>query len=257
MKKKAIKMSIILMLTLVFTLILTWWFSLTPLIGRDEIEKRLDRALSVDFEFVSSERKKNPHNKRSMIQYTYKDRNGLEFTVKSYKTKYYFYASDTGFWWYNGIGCDYKEMFMAQYKSHMIELCGNMWPENVGEHATTPHINIYRYEQLVEVADIIAEIYAEIPRYPVNESEYRRLFDYTSSAFEGFIVWFRFGEDSTVLGIFDDLPYKNTNTPKSDYFLEKMEKGLADAIRRYPNIKDYIDMDALPQRVLDMAGDEG
>ena len=252
MKKRSIIIGIIML-----SLILTWWFSLTPLIGRSEIERRLDRVLTVDYEFVSSERKKNRLDKRSMVQYTYRDTNGVEFTIDSYKKRYSFYASDTDFWWYNNVSCNYKEMFMAQYESYVMELFGNMLDKRHNEYSTTYPINIYSYEQLVETADIIAEIYAEIPRYPVNESEYRRLFGDTYFAFEGFIVRFRFGEDSKSLGTFTDLPYKNTNTPKSDYFLEEMEKDLADAIRRYPNIKDYIDMDALPQRVLDMAGDEG
>ena len=253
MAKKVIIVSIIVVWLLVFALILTWWFGLTPTVGRSGIERRLARVLTVDYEFVSSEQKEADYGMRSVTYYTYKDVNGIEFTVKSYKQRQFIYAGDAELWWSNRVNCNYTRMFMAQYENDIMELFGDRLDVDYvfDDYQSLCEISVYNYEQIVETATILAKIYAETPPYPINKEAYDDLFAIDPI---GFVVKFCHDHVSA-LGYFD-LRCEGEDVPPNDYFLEIMERYLANAIRRGHITKDDIDMDTLPQRVLEMANSE-
>lgn len=159
--------------------ILAWWNGFTPLISRAEIENRLDRALTIDYEYVSSKKIKG---NRSEMHYIYKDANGIEFTVRSYKVRLSIYDADL--WWSNRAECNYTQRFMDQYESYIKGL--------FGDRLESDSVNIYNYEQVSETADMLAEMYAEIPPYPINREVYDDLFNVEPRLL---VVKFRYGDD--------------------------------------------------------------
>ena len=220
MKKKVIIISILTVCILGLALILTWWNGYTPLMSRAAIERRLNRALTTDYEFVSSELIKGS---RSEIHYTYKDANGIEFTVESYKERETVYASTLKLWWSNRIVCNYTQMFMAQYDSYIKELFGDRLDSDA---SGSNKINIYNYKQLAETADMLAKLYAEIPPYRINREVYGGLFRIDPNRF---IVEFRYGNDYTyaaTLGYFD-LLCEGEKAPAQSEILISLEDSMA------------------------------
>ena len=219
MKKKTIVISIIVALALGFLLVLAlflmWWNGYTPLISRATIEKRLNQSLTANYEYVSSEQIKG---RRTEIHYTYRDVNGIEFTVKSYKVQQGVYASDVNLWWSNRVARNYTQMFMDQYENNI--------KESFGDRLESYTINIYNYEQLAETADMLAEMYVKIPPYPINRELYGDLFNIDPKRL---VVEFRYGDDYTYasnLGYFDFLCEGETVSNQNEILIS-LENSMA------------------------------
>jgi len=259
MKKKIIRIIIIIVPVFLLALFLSWWFSLTPLISRDEIERQLDQTLMISYEFVSSERIQSSNTGRSerppIHRYYYRDVYGVEFTVDSFKQQESVYASDTGLWWHNKLSCNYLEMFNAKYERDIKDFFENQFIANNANVPRRYHINVCDYEEIVKTADILAMMYAEIPPYPFNRDAYLLLG--LGTYLEKIDVCFFYGDSYeyyVYLHSFN-LLFEGDVIPQRDYFLEEMEESLAHQIK-LASLEEYIDMDTLPQRVLDMVNDE-
>jgi len=254
MKKRIIKITIIttiiiIVLTILRSLFLWWWNGFTPLIGRKGIERRLDRVLTIEYEYVSSEKIENGDSGRAEMSYTYKDANGLEFTVKSYKKREGLYASTARLWWYNIVEGNYTQMFMAQYEDYISALFGERFMVMGRPVSAYAQINVYNYEQLVETANILAKIAAEVPPIQIS-SDYNTQYAISIYPLQAEVV-FCYGDDYES----DLVSFRLFSTVDSLPTLEEMEESLAHQIK-LSSLEEYIDMDTLPQRVLDMANNE-
>lgn len=220
MKKKALIISLAAVLGL--ALFLAWWNGYTPLVSRATIERWLDRALTIDYEYVSSERVRG---RRWEKHYTYRDANGMEFTVRAFKEREGVYASGVHLWWYNSVECDYTQAYMAQYFGDIKALFGSRLNPDPPEYRSYV-INVYSYEQLSQTAEALAGLFTEIPPYPINREAYDERFGIDP---EQLIVDFRYGEEYTYakeIGYFRFLCV-GEEAPNRDEILLSLEDAVA------------------------------
>jgi len=201
--------------------------------SRQEVESKLDKCLTVDYEYISTNVIDDSERTRDETEtvYYFKDKNGLLFKVVS---SYIFWGG------YEMVAqkesnCDYAEMwFMANQKDVDNVLAAYLhdneyWLNDDENHYAKYWIRISNYDDLPKVADAVEAALTALPPLPIKKENYTiGEFDYSGIPTIGVLYNAEpksNDDDNDVVLAWVDFYCEGDNTFDKEAFINEIEKG--------------------------------